>query len=72
MQTLNIHALNGIRTQKPGFGASEDSACLSPRGYCDRRPSSYPTKIFYEFLIFPVRATYLAHTVILDLITEMM
>jgi hypothetical protein len=30
--TLNIHALNGIRTYYPGLRASEDSACLRPTG----------------------------------------
>jgi hypothetical protein len=35
-QTLNIHALSGIRTHDPGFRASEDSACLRPLGYRDR------------------------------------
>jgi hypothetical protein len=35
--TLNIHALGGIRTHDPGFWASEDSACLRPLGYRDRR-----------------------------------
>jgi hypothetical protein len=35
-QTLNIHALNGIRTHYPGYRASEDSACLRPLGYRDR------------------------------------
>jgi hypothetical protein len=28
--------MSGIRTHDPGFGASEDSACLRPLGYCDR------------------------------------
>jgi hypothetical protein len=31
-QTLNIHAMSGIRTRDPGFRASEDSACLGPLG----------------------------------------
>jgi hypothetical protein len=35
-QTLNIHALSGIRTNDPVFRASEDSACLRPLGYRDR------------------------------------
>jgi hypothetical protein len=35
-QTLNIRALSGIRTDGPGFGASEDSARLRPFGYRDR------------------------------------
>jgi hypothetical protein len=30
-QTLNIHALSGIRNHDPGFRASEDSACLRLR-----------------------------------------
>jgi hypothetical protein len=36
-QTLNIHALGVIRTHDPGIRASEDSACLRPLGYRDRR-----------------------------------
>jgi hypothetical protein len=35
-QTLNIHALSGIRTHDPGFRASEDSACLRPLGHRER------------------------------------
>jgi hypothetical protein len=35
-QTLNIHALCGIRTHDPGFRASEDSACLRLLCYRDR------------------------------------
>jgi hypothetical protein len=34
-QTLNIHALSGIRTNGPGFRASEHSARLRPLGYRD-------------------------------------
>jgi hypothetical protein len=34
-QTLNIHALSGIRAS--GFRASEDSACLRPLDCSDRR-----------------------------------
>jgi hypothetical protein len=37
----NIHALSGIRTHDPGFRASEDSTCLRPLGYCDRRRTLY-------------------------------
>jgi hypothetical protein len=37
MHTQNIHALCGIRTHDPGFRASEDSTCLRPLGYRDRR-----------------------------------
>jgi hypothetical protein len=33
-QTLNIHALSGIRTRDPGFRVREDSAVL---GYRDRQ-----------------------------------
>jgi hypothetical protein len=36
IQTPNIHALCGIRTQDPSFRASEDSSCLRPLSYCDR------------------------------------
>jgi len=32
-------------------------------------PSSFPTKILYPFVISPVHATYLAHLILLDLIT---
>jgi hypothetical protein len=35
--TPNIHALSGIRTYDHGFRESEDSACLRPLGYRDRR-----------------------------------
>jgi hypothetical protein len=35
--TPNIHALSGIRIHDPGFRASEDSTCLRPLGYRDRR-----------------------------------
>jgi hypothetical protein len=38
---LNIHALSGIRSQDPGFQASEDSTCLRPLGYRDRRSAPY-------------------------------
>jgi hypothetical protein len=39
IHTTNIHALCGIRTHAPGFRASEDSTCLRPLGYRDRRNS---------------------------------
>jgi hypothetical protein len=39
-QTLNSHALSGIRTHGPGFRASEDSARLRSLGYRDRRSGS--------------------------------
>jgi hypothetical protein len=35
-QIINIHSLYGIRTNDPGFRASEDSTCLIPLGYRDR------------------------------------
>jgi hypothetical protein len=35
--TPNIHALSGIRIHEPSVRASEDSWCLRPRSYCDRR-----------------------------------
>jgi hypothetical protein len=35
-QTLNIHALSGIRTHGPGVRASEDNSCLRPPSYRDR------------------------------------
>jgi hypothetical protein len=35
-QTLNFHALSGIRTHDPGLRAGECSACLRPFGYRDR------------------------------------
>jgi hypothetical protein len=35
-QTLNIHALTGIRTHGSGAHVSEDSSCLRPLGYHDR------------------------------------
>jgi hypothetical protein len=48
-QTLNIHALSGIRPHGPGFRASEraseDSARLTPVGYRDRLINSYFRKI---------------------------
>jgi hypothetical protein len=33
----NIHALIGIRNHDPSFRVSEDSSCLRPLGYPDRR-----------------------------------
>jgi hypothetical protein len=33
----NIHAFCGIRTHDPGFRASEESSCLRPPCYRDRR-----------------------------------
>jgi hypothetical protein len=35
--TSNNHALSGIRIHDPSVRASEDSLCLRPRSYCDRR-----------------------------------
>jgi hypothetical protein len=43
-QTSNIHALSGIQTNDLGFRASEDSACLRPLGYRDRRFQHYREK----------------------------
>jgi hypothetical protein len=34
--TLNIHALNGIRTHDPSVRVTEDSSCLRPSGHCHR------------------------------------
>jgi hypothetical protein len=48
-QTLNIHALSGIRTHGPGFRASEDSAHPRPLGYRDRLQTHY----FTENLVAP-------------------
>jgi hypothetical protein len=39
IHTPNIHALSGIRTHDHNVRASEDSSCLSQRGYCDRLAS---------------------------------
>jgi hypothetical protein len=36
IHTSNIHALSGTRNHDPSVRASEDIACLRPRGYCDR------------------------------------
>jgi hypothetical protein len=36
IHTPNIHALSGIRTHDPSDRASEDSSCLTPRGYICR------------------------------------
>jgi hypothetical protein len=38
----DIHTLSGIRTHDRSFRASEDSACLRPRGHCDRLDISLP------------------------------
>jgi hypothetical protein len=32
----DIHALSGIRIHDPSVRANEDSACLRPRGHCDK------------------------------------
>jgi hypothetical protein len=37
IHTPNIHALCWIRTHDPSFQASENSSCLRPLGYRDRR-----------------------------------
>jgi hypothetical protein len=36
-----IHALSGIRTHDHGVRASEESSCLGPVGYRDRRGSVF-------------------------------
>jgi hypothetical protein len=41
IHTSNTHALCGIRTQDPGFRASEDSSCLRLLGYRDRKLRLY-------------------------------
>jgi hypothetical protein len=46
-QTLNIHALTGIRTYDRGFRASEDSTCLRPLSYRDRQYCYY-TKLLWK------------------------
>jgi hypothetical protein len=46
----NIHASCGIQTHDPGLRASEDSACLRPLGYRDRRFLVY-THIKYASII---------------------
>jgi hypothetical protein len=51
-QTLNIHALSGIRTHDPGCRASEDSACLRPLGYRDRLTLLYFTSIYFALHCF--------------------
>jgi hypothetical protein len=54
----NIYALCGIRTHDPSFRASEDSSCLRPLDYCDRRLSStFMQKLIkissgFRFIIF--------------------
>jgi hypothetical protein len=45
IETPNIHALSGIRTQDPGFRVSEDSACLRPLGYRDGQNAIYNMEI---------------------------
>jgi hypothetical protein len=37
---IDIHASSGIRTHDPSVRTGEDSSCIRPRGYCDRRPDS--------------------------------
>jgi hypothetical protein len=39
LHTPNIYALSGFRTHDPSVRASEDSSCIRPRGYCDRKCS---------------------------------
>jgi hypothetical protein len=49
-QTLNIHALSGIRAHDPGFRASEDSTRLRPPGYRDRLPLSHTHIYTYVYV----------------------
>jgi hypothetical protein len=44
----NIHAMCGFRTHDLGFRASEDSICLRPLGYRDRRRPLYPRGNRYQ------------------------
>jgi hypothetical protein len=37
LHTPNIYVLIGTRIHDPSVRANEDSSCLRPRGYCDRR-----------------------------------
>jgi hypothetical protein len=41
----DVHALSGIRTHDPSFGASEGSSCLRRRGHCDRLCKRIHTEI---------------------------
>jgi hypothetical protein len=50
-QTPNIHALSGIGTHDTGFRASEDNACLRPRGYRDREPSCWPPINYHNLFL---------------------
>jgi hypothetical protein len=45
-QTLNIHALRGIRTHSPSICTNEDSSCLRLLGYCDRHCNVLASVIF--------------------------
>jgi hypothetical protein len=47
--TPNIHVLNGIRTHDHSIRASEDSSCLRPLGYRDRRLQVL-MKVIFNFL----------------------
>jgi len=46
------------------------SSHLRPCLRSDHFPSGFPTKILYEFLISPMRATFPAHPILLDLISH--
>jgi hypothetical protein len=62
-QTLNIHALSGVRTHDPGFRASEDSSCLRSPGYRDRHWIVCMIKLSDKLLhfAFVLCATYKEH-----------
>jgi hypothetical protein len=49
-QTLNIHALSGIRTYGPRVHASEDSSCLRPLGYRDRYFKRLDRSNFFNYV----------------------
>jgi hypothetical protein len=49
-QTLNIHALSDIGTHGPIVRSSEDSSCLRPFGYRDRRRAKYASFVNVNFV----------------------
>jgi hypothetical protein len=56
-QTLNLHALSGIRTQDPGFRASDDT-CLRPLDYRDRHFHRNSHKFGFFRRCFPHHSKY--------------
>jgi hypothetical protein len=61
-QTLNIHALGGIRTHDPDFRASEDSACLRPLGYRDWGPRNFTWMkmvVSDQLTLIPLKSRYI-------------